>query len=171
MAITSKDLTIYLLMLDMIKTFNTVNRVKRFTIRCTFLEDDALHIIKVLTENVILRVKIGNETRENIVIDTGVPQGDCLSALLLILYLTQDLKPTRTTEKEHNYSKARHDVIMTEKELSIKEQEQDHSYSLPPQISNTEIRRYLNLACQYIDDILHVTTYTCYPIRAKKISH
>ena len=89
--------------------------------------------------------------------DTGVPQGDCLSALLLILYLAQALNHTRTTtENEHNYSKARHDDITTEKEISIKEQ--DHSYSLPPQISNAEIIRYLNLECQYADDLIHVTT-------------
>ena len=45
---------------------------------------------------------------------------------------------------------------MTEKEISIKGQE--HSYSLLPQISNTEIKRYLNLACQYTDDLIHVMT-------------
>ena len=157
MAITSKDLTIYLLTLDMSKAFDTVNRVKLFTILRTFLEDDELHIIKVLTEDVILRVKIGNETGEDIVTDTGVPQGDCLSAHLFILYLAQALKPTRTTtENEHNYSKARHDAITTEKEISIKEQ--DHSYSLPSLISNTEIKKYLNLACQYADDLIYVTT-------------
>ena len=64
MEITSQDLTIYLLMLDMSKAFDIVNRIKLFTILRTFLEDDELHIIKVLTENVILRVKIGNETGE-----------------------------------------------------------------------------------------------------------
>ena len=89
--------------------------------------------------------------------DTGVPQGDCLSALLFILYLAQALQLTRTTtENEHNYSKERHDDITTEKEILIKEQ--DHSYSLPPQISNAEIIRYLNLACQYSDELIHVTT-------------
>ena len=90
-------------MLDMSKAFDTVNRVKLFTILHTFLEDDKLHIIKVLTEDVILSVKIGNET------------GDCLSALLFIVYLAQALNHTRTTtENEHNYSKAIHDAITTE---------------------------------------------------------
>ena len=61
-----------------------------------------------------------------------------------MLYLAQALKPSRTTIKnEHNYRKARHDAITTGKEISIKEQ--DHNYSLPPQITITEIRRYLNL--------------------------
>ena len=41
-------------MLDMSKAFDTVNRVKLFTILRTFLEEDELHIIKVLTENVML---------------------------------------------------------------------------------------------------------------------
>ena len=103
-------------MLDMSKAFDTVNRVKLFTILRIFMEDDELHIIKVLTENVILRVKLGNETEEDIVTDTGVQQGDCLSSILFILYLTQALKPTRTTtENEHNYSNTRHDDITTEK--------------------------------------------------------
>ena len=117
----------------MSKAFDTVNRVKLFTILRTFLEDDELHIIQVITENVILRVNIGYETGEDIMTDTGVRQGDCLSALLFILYLAQALKPTRTTtENEHNYSKARHDDITTEK--------------------------HLNIACQYADDLIHVTT-------------
>ena len=112
MEITSKDLTIYLLMLDMSKAFDTVNRVKLFKILRTFLEDDELHIIKVLTENILLRVEIGNETRKDIMTNTGIPQGDCLSALLFMLYLAQALNPTRTTtENEHNYSKARYDAI------------------------------------------------------------
>ena len=66
-------------MLAMSKAFDTVNRVKLFTILRTLLEDDELHINNVITENVILRVKLGNETGEDIVTDTGVPQGDCLS--------------------------------------------------------------------------------------------
>ena len=37
--------------------------------------------------------------------------------------------------------------------------EQDHCYNLPPQITNTEIRRHLNLACEYADDLINVTTY------------
>ena len=49
---------IYLFMLGMSKAFETVNRVKLFTILRTFLEDDELHIIKVVTENVILRQKL-----------------------------------------------------------------------------------------------------------------
>ena len=79
------------------------------------MEDDEPHIIKVLTENVILRVQLGNKTGEYIVTDIGVPQGDCLSTCLFILYLAQALKPTRTTTaNEHNYSKAIHDAMTTE---------------------------------------------------------
>ena len=97
------------------------------------MEDDELHIIKVLTENALLRVKNGNKTGEDIVTDTGVPQGDCLSAVLFRLYLAQALKPTRTTrENEHNYSKARYDAITRGKEASIKEQ--DHCYSTTSKI-------------------------------------
>ena len=47
----------------MSKALDTVNRVQLFTILRTFLENDELQLIK--TENVILRVKIG-EKLENI---------------------------------------------------------------------------------------------------------
>ena len=76
-------------MLDRSKAFDTLNSIQLFTTLRTFLEDDELHILKILTENVILRVNIGNETGEDMVTDRGVPQGDCPSALLLVLYLAQ----------------------------------------------------------------------------------
>ena len=77
-------------MLDMSKAFDTVNRVIHLTLLRTYSEDDELHIIKVLIEHVILRVKIGNKTGDELVTDTGVPRGDYLSALSSIVYLEQD---------------------------------------------------------------------------------
>ena len=53
-AITSKDLTICVFMLHMSKIFDTVNRVTLFTILRILLEEDEVHIIKVITVNVIL---------------------------------------------------------------------------------------------------------------------
>ena len=61
--------------------------------------------MKVLTEDVELQVKIEKEIGEPIVTDTGVPQGDCLSAILFITYLAAAMKPVRPTiDEEHNYA-------------------------------------------------------------------
>ena len=111
--------------------FESVIRVKLFTILRTFLEEDELDIIKVLTENVIVSTHWKRNSRRYRVTDTGVPQGDCLSSLLVILKRARALKPTRTTDNEHNYSMARHDTITTEEETSITEQY--HCYRLPSQ--------------------------------------
>ena len=61
MAITSQDLSIDLLMLNMSKAFDTVNREKFIKILRALLKDNELHFLTFLIENVMLRVKIGNE--------------------------------------------------------------------------------------------------------------
>ncbi len=130
MATTTADHTFHLLMLDMSKAFDTVNRKTLFNILDEFLEKDVLHILKLLTEDVRLQVKIEDELGEPIKTDTGVPQGDCMSTLLFIIYLAQALKPKQTvTDEEHSYSKPR------QKELPKTETpvEHDHPYSLPVQ--------------------------------------
>ena len=115
-------------MLDMSKAFDTVNRTKLFEILKTCLGKDEIHILKILTENVILKVKVQNETGEDITTDTGVPPGTLLSALLFILYLAEALKPPRNNiENEHNYGKS------TDTEITIKTvTEEDHCYSQKP---------------------------------------
>ena len=54
--------------------------------------------MKVLTEDVKRKVKIEGEIGEEITTDTGVPQGNCMSALLFILYLAQPLNPEQSPE-------------------------------------------------------------------------
>ena len=79
-------------MLDMSKAFDTVNRKTLSVILSEILDQDELHILKLLTEDVKLKVEIEEELGEEITTDTGVPQGDCMSALLFILYLAHALK-------------------------------------------------------------------------------
>ena len=95
-AITSENYKIFLLLLDMFKAFDIVRRSDLFTNLEDVLEADELHMMKVLVEDVILRVKIGKTTGEAIKTNIGIPQGDCLSPIIFILYLGEALEPTRT---------------------------------------------------------------------------
>ena len=53
-------------MLDMSKAFDTVNRKTLFVILSEILDQDELHILKLLTEDVKLEVKIEEELGEEI---------------------------------------------------------------------------------------------------------
>ena len=56
--------------------------------------------MKILTEDVKLQVIVEEELGEEIITETGVPQGDCMSALLFILYLAHALKPEQSPEDQ-----------------------------------------------------------------------
>ena len=56
--------------------FDTVRRSDLFAILEDILEADELHMMKILVEDVILRVKIGQTTGEAIKTNIGIPQGD-----------------------------------------------------------------------------------------------
>ena len=60
----------------------------------TILTPSELHIMHLLINDVIFNVKIGETIGENILTAAGICQGDCLSALLFILYLGHAIKPT-----------------------------------------------------------------------------
>ena len=78
-AITSKDLTMYILMIDMSKAFDTVDRRILLSELSKVIEDDELHMISVML-NTKLQVRCGQAISEIFETDTGVPQGDGLSA-------------------------------------------------------------------------------------------
>lgn len=58
-AITSTDYTAQLLLMDMSKAFDTGDRIKEDL--GEILNPDELYIIKLMIEDVVLSVKIGNE--------------------------------------------------------------------------------------------------------------
>ena len=86
-AITSENYKIILLLVDMSKAFDTVRRSELFNILEEVLEKDELHMMKILIEDVSLRVRIGKSIGNEINTNEGVPQGDCLSPILFIVYL------------------------------------------------------------------------------------
>ena len=109
-AITSEDYRIILLMLDMSKAFDTVRRDKLFLILKDILDQDELHMMKILIENVKLKTRIGDTMGTEIKTNIGVPQGDCLSPILFIIYLAEALQPTFSItnpphREDHNYCK------------------------------------------------------------------
>ena len=85
--LNSKNYEIYLLLLDMSKAFDTVNRNILFSRLETILENDELHLLYILTMNPKLKVRVDETYGETFLTTLGIMQGDCLSAILFIFYL------------------------------------------------------------------------------------
>ena len=76
----------------MSKAFDTVNRHKLFEILEEIMTPDELHIMSILTNLPKIKVKINQTTSTEFITQVGIMQGDCLSAILFILYLSESLK-------------------------------------------------------------------------------
>ena len=138
-ATSSTNYRIHLLMLDMSKAFDTVNREKLLKELSKCLSQDELHIIKVLL-NTQLQIRCGNEKSDKFVTDTGVPQGDCLSANFFTYYLAKAL-----TNEEHNDHDYCNDIAKPPAHI-----EYDHAYAY----KNEEI----NINMEYADDMNQIST-------------
>ena len=77
----------------MSKAFDTVNRSQLMEILKNILTPSELHLVYLLKNDVILNVKIGDKVGADILTAIGICQGDCLSALLFILYIAYAIKP------------------------------------------------------------------------------
>ena len=71
-AITSANYPIHLLMLDMSRSFDNVNRTTLIEELANVLDPDELHIINVLT-NTQLKIRCGNEKSDAFETNVGVP--------------------------------------------------------------------------------------------------
>ena len=116
--ISSSNETIYLLMHDMSKAFDSVNRNILLNDLNEILEQDELHLIRILL-NVELCSKCGIHTSEYFQTDTGVPQGDCMSANEFTLYLAKSLN--NDINYEHDYAEIH--------QQEINQQLHEHNYS------------------------------------------
>lgn len=96
-ASTSKEEHIFLLMTDMSKAFDTINRGQLLSDLDKILKKEELHLLKILL-NVELAVKNGTTKGDFFATDTGAPQGDCLSAVQFTYYLA------KTLEEHQNHS-------------------------------------------------------------------
>ena len=144
--LSAKKETTHLILLDMSKAFDSVNRKLLLEELENTIERDELHIIKSLL-NVTLQVKCGNELSEPFQTDTGAPQGDCASANEFTFYLAKALPvPQSNIYTEHSYTNKQ----ITHQE--IPDQLIEHNYT-----TNTQ-KRHINIDMQYADDISKITS-------------
>ena len=90
----------------MSKAFDCVDRKMLIEDLKNIVDQDELHILKILIEDVTLQVKNSKKTGEKFITNVGVPQGDCLSPILFTFYLAQALKSEEIPQdKDHTYAK------------------------------------------------------------------
>ena len=73
-AITTSNYEIFLLMFDMSKAFDTVNRNKLMELLEDLLDEDEIYIMNLLIMDVVMNVKLGDEEGEDITTNVGVVQ-------------------------------------------------------------------------------------------------
>ena len=142
-AVCSEDLTIHLILLDMSRAFDTIERGVLLEDLKEILEPDILHLVNLLLTDVQIQVKYKNKLGETFKPDIGSPQGDCASPIWFIFYLHKALEyikppPVRDTNKDTNH---------------------DHTYSKnnKNQKINKTQKEYI-IDQQYADDISWITT-------------
>ena len=74
-SLSSQDHPVYLLLLDMSKAFDTVNRNILQEKLAEVIEQDELHIKSLMLETK-LQIRCGNLTSDIFSTNTGIPQGD-----------------------------------------------------------------------------------------------
>ena len=114
-AITSENYEINLLMLDMSKAFDTIQRGTLFEDLKEILEPDELYLIHLLLNDVEIVVKLENQIGELFKSLIGSPQGDAASALFFIIYLATILKQAKQK--------------LTEKDQALPLHFKDHTYT------------------------------------------
>ena len=93
-----------LLIMDMSEAFDRVERGKLIEDLRTILQDDELHLVKIVMEDMKLAVRVGNTTGNQFPTNIGVPQGDCLSPILFTLHQAKALSTeTDNTENIENH--------------------------------------------------------------------
>ncbi len=131
-AMTAVDYETTMLLLDMSKAFDTVQKDSLLQQLKSILDDDEIHIMKILLKEVKLVLRMGKHRGEEINTNIGVPQGDCLSPILFTLYLAQALGNSgcSVVSRDHQYSRPIHET--TAEEL-LPDQLKDHTYTSPDQ--------------------------------------
>ena len=146
-SITSCDYSTHIMLLDMTKAFDTINREHLHRLLSDILDPDEPNIMNILLKDVTLQVK-NNETKGQTFTTTiGIPQRDCLSAILFTLYLSNTLSTLEkipTNPYDHNYYNA-HNMLLTPIEDL-----HDHNYCIK-QDKNTITDNIIDQ--QYADDI------------------
>ena len=98
-AITSTDYDLYILLLDMSKAFDTVNRKQLISELQQTLQPDELYLLSILTNRPHLSVTVDGDSGDFFPTFVGICQGDCLSAVLFIFYMSCALKENSENEE------------------------------------------------------------------------
>ena len=151
-AISCSNFKLYLLLLDMSKAFDTVDRNKLFQILETLLLPDELHLFDILTNDCKLQVRVGTTLSDAFTTQLGIMQGDCLSAILFIIYLAYALNHRQDqTENEHLYA--------TPRSLAPAPIPTDHTYALDPSLAPLHTNKSVTTVTpKYADDITYIST-------------
>ena len=76
------DYSSHILLLDMTKAFGTINREHLYRLLSDILDPDELEIMNILLKDVSLQVKNNKTKGPTFSTTLGIPQGDCLSAII-----------------------------------------------------------------------------------------
>ena len=141
-AISSGNYTIHILMMEISKAFDTINRdtvmtelvemvararpaVPQQRTVASVIEMDELNMVKMLMKDVKLIVKVDNTFSDTFNTNMGVPQGDFFSPTIFIWYLARNLnRQPRQQETDHVYNKA----SPSQEELPPQPHIQGHTY-------------------------------------------
>ena len=83
-AIATINNTSHILLMDMSKAFDAVNRETPVEVLRTIMDPDELHMTKILMK--VFSYASERNWRERFTTNTGVPQWDCLNLVVFILY-------------------------------------------------------------------------------------
>jgi len=147
-AIIEDNAEIHLRLLDMSKAFDNVSRENLMKDLKEILQDDELHMVKLLVTQVNLQVRNNNTIGEKFKTSKGIPQGDCLSPMLFIFYLEKTLKENNEEAilKDHTYNKIYNSERKTPKHLI------DHDYSAYKE-------QGISIHQEFADDISRLNRY------------
>ena len=143
--ISARNETVYLILLDMSKAFDSINRALLINDLKHTIDNDELHLIKILL-GVKLSVKCGQSKSDFFDTDTGAPQGDCASANEFTYYLAKTLLEANSAQPIlHNY-------VNQQQQVAISEVLSEHNCSTPTQIKHITINQ------EYADDMSKITS-------------
>ena len=137
----------HLLMLDMSRAFDTIDRGTLLHELSSIIEPDELHLVSLLLTDVQLQVNLNNVKGNIFKPDIGSPQGDCASPIWFIFYLNQALQAVKS-----NIQQPRNPTL----DLC-----HDHPYHKAVEKDRTKIPKGQSEFCidqQYADDASWATT-------------
>jgi len=145
--ITSKNETLHLVMLDMSKAFDSINRKVLLDHLRNTIYPDELRIVKKMLE-VTVAVRCGQRISETFTTDTGALQVDCASANSFVYYLAKSTTNKTPDMLIHDHQYHHQQIVNHE----LPDEIQNHNYAITTQVE------HLNLDMEYVDDMTKLTS-------------